>query len=330
MPVTSWPANARDELARRLIGVLGQNPPQTSVAARVDAGDVLGQLGDPRFSGPYLLPEFIPIPAGRFWMGSDEGEIERLVRETGEDWPKRELPRHQVVLDTFALARYPTTNAMFCCFVEDGGYAEGRWWDEARTAKVWQSGGTVKDLFGDLFGHVCDQPRYWDDARLNGPNQPVVGVTWYEALAYCRWLTAALGDGYTYRLPMEAEWERAARGPDGHHYPWGDQWEEGRANSKELSPERTTPVGIFPDGGSAEGLLDLAGNVWEWCSTACAGYPYNAGNDRESLARGTTRILRGGSWYNHHNRVRCASRDNARPDLRLDRYGFRVARGPAR
>ena len=110
------------------------------------------------------------------------------------------------------------------------------------------------------------QPAYWDDTRFDGPNQPVVGVTWYEALAYCRWLTDTMNDGYEYRLPTEAQWERAARGPHGWRYPWGDDWIESRANSEELNLERTTPVGIFPDGASSEGVLDLSGNVWEWCN----------------------------------------------------------------
>ena len=178
------------------------------MAARVEAGDVLGRLGDPRFTGELLLPEFSAIPGGRFWMGSDKAEVDQLVRETGKDYWKDELPRHQVELSGFALARYPTTNAMFRRFLEADGYADARWWAEAIGKGQWADG-KVKDYFGE----VRDRPVYWDDARFNGPGQPVVGVTWYEAVAYCCWLTAVLNDGHIYRLPTEAEWERAARGP---------------------------------------------------------------------------------------------------------------------
>ena len=146
-------------------------------------------------------------------MGSDEAEVARLISDAKEDWQKdafkREAPRHQVELDAFALAKYPTTNAMFRCFLEAGGYADERWWAEAKAAKVWRPDGTVKDWWGD----VRNRPASGTTLRFNSPSQPVVGVTWYEAVAYCRWLTATLSDGYVYRLPTEAEWERAARGP---------------------------------------------------------------------------------------------------------------------
>jgi formylglycine-generating enzyme required for sulfatase activity len=169
----------------------------------------------------------------------------------------------------------------------------------------------------------------------------VVGVTWYEAVAYCRWLTAALDDGYSYRLPTEAEWERIARGPlpspSGgrglalavrRRYPWGDEWEEGRANTRELDLGRTTPVGIFPDGASAEGVLDLAGNVWEWCSSAQAPYPYDATDGREDPTRSDARILRGGACWDDRDNARSVSRIWVDPDHCNDIIGFRVARAP--
>ena len=317
----AWHESARAELAGRLVRVLWQNPPTTSVAARVEAGEVLGRLGDPRFSGPYLLPEFIPIPGGTFWMGSDDAEVGRLVKETGKDWFQREAPRHQVELAPFALARYPTTNAMFRRFWEVG-YADAQWWADAKAAGVWKPKGIIKDWQGER-----NQPAYWDDARFNGENQPVVGVTWYEAAAYCRWLTKQCNDGHVYRLPTEAEWERAARGPEGRRYPWGDDWAEGRVNSEELKLARPTAVGIFPDGTSAEGVLDLAGNVWEWCSDWFdeKTYQQRAGKVTHNPAgpsSGDYRMLRGGSWYNDKNRVRCAFRRWDCPDGRVDTSVF--------
>ncbi|MCX6030948.1 MAG: SUMF1/EgtB/PvdO family nonheme iron enzyme [Chloroflexi bacterium] len=347
-----WHASARDELARRLLRVLSQNPPGASVTARIEAGAVLGRLGDPRFTGDLRLPDFVPIPAGVFWMGSDDAEVARLKRETDNDW-SRETPRHQVELATFELARFPTTHAMFERFIAAGGYAEAGWWEEAITAGRWRDGKVT------AWDGKRDRPAYWDDSHYAGLNQPVVGVTWYEAAAYCRWLTATLNDGYTYRLPTEAEWERAARGPTptpspspaaagegslpspvatgegsgmgANRYPWGDAWLDDHCNSKELRLERATPVGIFPHGASPEGVLDLAGNVWEWCSDwhAADAYRQRAGRitpNPTGPRTGDFKVLRGGSWYNDRNVVRCASRNWNYPDDRGDGNGFRVAR----
>ncbi len=342
-----------ERLRRWLLALVegGHLPP----AERAAAGDVLGRLGDLRFFGPYLLPEFISIPTGTFWMGSDDAEVARIKAETGSKW-KNEWRRHQVELDTFAIARYPTTNAMFRCFIEDGGYADRRWWQEAIADKRWEKG-KVEDAWRD----VRDHPIYWDDARFNGPSQPVVGVTWYEAVAYCRWLTVALNDGYVYRLPTEAEWERAARGPTPSptlplspspdhdqkpdmrvrpvmrvgRYPWGDDWADDCCNSKELNLGRPTPVGIFPAGASAEGVLDLAGNVWEWCGDWYdeKAYARRAGRVTRNpggAESGDYRVLRGGCWANDRNIVRCASRRWNDPDYRDARDGFRVARSSLR
>ena len=355
-----WHASVRDKLARRLLAALWQNPPTASVAARVEAGHILGRLGDLRFPGDLCLPEFIPLPGGRFWMGSREEEVERLVRETGKDRFKRELPRHQVELDAFALARYPTTNAMYARFMAAGGYDDARWWAEAQEARVWRPDGTVKDRWSDT---PRRQPGYWDDERFSGLNQPVVGLTWYEAVAYCRWLTAALDDGHVYRLPTEAEWERAARGLDApplippedggeacppqegasppssggtgggaRAYPWGHTWHPNRANTKELALERSTPVGLFPDGASPGGLLDMCGNVWEWCADWYDDQTYQrrAGRVVRNPAGpdgGRQKILRGGSFYADCNVVRCAYRNRSGPHYWFDYVGFRVARG---
>jgi formylglycine-generating enzyme required for sulfatase activity len=331
-----WHDGARAELAKRLVTVLRCTPPETSVAARVEAGDVLGALGDPRFSGDLCLPEFIPLPGGEFWMGSTEEEVAHIVEETGKDWAKIELPRHRVAVDGFALAKYPTTNAMFARFIEDGGYRNPEWWRDA-PEDFWRDDGTIKDWLGD----VRSQPRFWDEERLNGSNQPVVGVSWYEAAAYCRWLTATLDDGCVYRLPTEAEWAYAARGPvpstvegtEERRYAWGDEWERERANTKDLGLERTTPVGIFPDGATPEGLLDVTGNVWEWCSDWYAEEEY--ARRAEDLVRnpqepehGKYKVLRGGSWGTTAPWwVRCAFRGSNLPDYYFGDFGFRVARG---
>jgi formylglycine-generating enzyme required for sulfatase activity len=125
---------------------------------------VLGRLGDPRFSGELCLPEFIALPAGEFWMGSTEDEVARVKQETGKEWADRELPRHQVRVSVYALAKYATTNAMYAVFLADGWYSDPRWW-EGVPGEFWPGDGTVKGWDG-----TRSKPRYWDDERFNGPN----------------------------------------------------------------------------------------------------------------------------------------------------------------
>jgi len=294
--------------------VLCQNPPQTDIAARLEVGEVLGCLGDPRFSGPCNLPEFIPLSGGEFWMGEDD---------SGRS---NEKPRHRVTLEGFALAKYPATNAMFARFVEDKGYQTLKWWEDARKAGYWEPSKGFR--WGNL-------PRSWSNERFSGANQPVVSVSWYEAVAYCRWLTATLNDGYEYRLPTEAEWEFAARGREARSYAWGNDWIKGRANSSELNLKRTTPVGLFSDGATPEGILDLTGNVWEWCSDwfGKKEYARRVGQvvcNPQGPDKGASKVLRGGSWGSSTEWVRCASRSNRRVAGASGTYGFRVARGSLR
>lgn len=329
------PEDYQKRLLKRLqtwLLALVQAPQQPlPVAERAAAGRTLGVLGDPRFSGPCGLPEFSPLPGGEFWMGSTDAEVARAVKETGQEWAKRELPRHRVAVSAFALAKYPTTNAMFAHFIEAEGYTNPQWWKGIPTA-FWRGDGTVKDYYGG----VRSQPYLWDDARFNGANQPVVGVSWYEAVAYCRWLTATLHDGYEYRLPTEAEWEVAARGQAARRYAWGDDWKAEIANTQELGLGVTTPVGLFPAGATPEGVLDLTGNVWEWCADWYDGKEYarrvgQVVRDPGGPDKGESKVLRGGSWRDNAPwGVRCASRTLILPGLDFSVFdvgGFRVARG---
>jgi formylglycine-generating enzyme required for sulfatase activity len=324
-----FPAQAR-RLANPLYHLLYAQPANAPAALRYEAGLALGwlyaddDLPDPRFAGRLGLPEFVKLAAGWFWLGSTEAEVARLIKQTDQDDWKDELPRHRVYLDAFELARYPTTNAMFARFIEAGGYRDEQWWVEAIADDRWQDG-VVKDYWGER-----SQPEYWDDARFNNPAQPVVGVTWYEA-AYCRWLTAALADGYIYRLPTEAEWERAARGGEGYGYPWGNTWQASQCNSRETGLGTTTPVGIFPAGATVDGLHDLAGNVWGWCYDWYGEDYYAALKDAinpTGPAQGQYRVLRGGSWYNDGEQMcRCGSRGwRILPYGRIGNWGFRCAR----
>ena len=217
----------------------------------------------------------------------------------GDDRPgvcTQEPELHPVVGTEIAISRYQVTNAQFRYFMRDGGYTAK--WDKAwseegrklREEKLWQ------------------QPRFWDDGRFNQPNQPVVGVSWYEAEAYANWLSEVTGQPY--RLPTEQEWEQAARNPKGGDYPWGE-WAEGHANTREAGIGRTSAVGLFPKGVAHCGAHDMAGNVWEWTSSW-----YD--KDKDSF------VLRGGSWSVNQNDVRASDRDWDNPGERRYYVGFRL------
>lgn len=153
----------------------------------------------------------------------------------------------------FKIARYPVTNKQFCRFVDAGGYRDDRWWQD-------KDGRRYRDE------DPWTEPRYWDNAELNQATQPVVGVSWYEANAYCAWLTAQLRtkgellDQEHVRLPTVAEWEQAAHSGAGD-YPWGENFVAANANTEESDLNQTTPVHMYPDGATPEGVFDLSGNV---------------------------------------------------------------------
>ncbi|MEM7345185.1 MAG: SUMF1/EgtB/PvdO family nonheme iron enzyme [Chloroflexota bacterium] len=326
--------------------------PEVALRVRIVAAEILGHLGDPRPG------ELVTVPAGPFWMGSDwQGMVEAGVewltftpRETVEAYYKfaeqsgmeqlspeekaaslaqlpsnwremvgeRETPYHQLHLPQYQIGKYSVTNAEYHQFIEVNGYQDKRWWTEAGWALKTQND--------------WNEPSVWQDGRLNQPNQPVVGVSWYEAVAYCHWLSAETGEAY--RLPTEVEWEKAARGIDGYLYPWGDTFEPGRLNMRE-GPQQvltTTPVGVYPTGVSPFGLFDCAGNVWDWCATkatddAFKPYPYKNDTDEwsaQSLAGTDARVLRGGSWSLAQGFGRCAYRSWYPPEFRNVSRGFRV------
>jgi len=167
-----------------------------------------------------------------------------------------------------------------------------------------------------------EEPAWWDDAALTGANQPVVGVTWYEARAYCAWLAEATGRSC--RLPTEPEWEAAVRGGRARLYPWGNRFDPARANTVEGRVLGTTPVGIYPQGVGALGLWDGVGNVWEWTSTLYQPYPYQPDDGREDPTASGRRVLRGGSWTFDRRLARCAVRYCVNPGYFYGSVGFRV------
>jgi formylglycine-generating enzyme required for sulfatase activity len=187
-------------------------------------------------------------------------------------------------------------------------------------------------------GHEPEDP----DSLRGVDNHPVVRVTWYEAIAYCRWLTGKLRDwketpeplaallrdeGWEITLPSEAQWEKAARGTDGRVFPWGDDPDPVRANYADTGIETTIAVGCFPGGASPYGVEDLSGNVWEWCRTKWQG-SYRDYRDDNRLEGRYARVLRGGAFNSVARRVRCACRSWDDPDDRLSYIGFRLVASP--
>jgi formylglycine-generating enzyme len=202
-------------------------------------------------------------------------------------------PAHRVWVDVFAIARTPVTNAEFAPFLEALGVSP---------------------------------PPFWTDPRFSDPDQPVVGVTWAEAVQFCEWLTDE--SDAAHRLPSEAEWERAARGGrDGARYPWGDEpparWFGDRGGPLPAPPR----VGDGPANGF--GLTDLAGVVHEWCLDWYAADTYGRGPVRAPTGPpdGTRRVSRGGAWRHQEPWSPVAHRSSLPPQLRYSDYGFRVARG---
>ena len=176
--------------------------------------------------------------------------------------------------------------------------------------------------FLDAVEHV--KPKYWDDERFNQPDQPVVGVSWFDAMAYSRWKGR--------RLPTEAEWEKAARGNDGRLYPWGEKWTKGEklyfvnVYGMEDRYEFTAPVNYYAAGASPFGALNMAGNVWEWCLDWYDKdyYRISPELDPEGPEAKQVKVLRGGSWINDIDGVQVTQRARNLPETQNKIYGFRT------
>jgi formylglycine-generating enzyme required for sulfatase activity/glutaredoxin len=243
--------------------------------------------------------DFLPLPAGVATLGLAEEIAKRFVKSYGEIWEDffcRETPMHQANIESFSLAHYPVTNAIYAQFIAARGYQNHEYWTPDGWAWVRATGRTA--------------PNFWGAEKFVGDDHPVVGISWFEAVALARW--AAVTTGENVRLPTEAEWEYAARVPESKSlYPWGGAWDASKLNSGVAdvgSPNRgtTTPVGMFsPAGDGPYGHADLLGQVWEWTSSMYREYPYVADDGREDLYRPERRVLRGGNWSDgkYANRV---------------------------
>lgn len=229
----------------------------------------------------------VHVPGGELTLGTDE-DLEAYGDREARHWPK---PQHQVVLSQFWIGKYPVTNEQYARFL--GANPAER------------------------------KPNYWGDKQFNEPRQPVVGVSWFEAMAYCRW--AGL------ELPSEAQWEAAARGMDVRPFPWGKEQPSEKLANFGRRVGRPSPVGAYPEGAGPYGTLDQAGNVWEWCLDAWDEKAYlNRDRQRDPVVAANEsheralRVVRGGSWVNPSGDLRAAVRSRNRAKSRVRDLGFRV------
>lgn len=202
-----------------------------------------------------------------------------------------ESPPHSVFVDAFEIDFFEVTNGEFAQFVEETGY--------------------------ETDAEKNNDPSPWRFYFTEGKeNYPVVKVSWNDAQTYCQWAGK--------RLPTEAEWEKAGRGTDERMYPWGDEWDASKANSKESGFRGPVTVGSFPEGAGPYGAMDMAGNVWEWTASWYQGYPKTTFNS--NYFGETLRVLRGGGWFSEREMVRTTQRNANSPSAANDDIGFRCVR----
>lgn len=297
------PVQSKDRVLRALAPVMQNASVHPDLRRR--AGLLLGRLG----WRPVDLDRFVEVPEGKFLYGPKKKKVE-IARK-------------------FWLGKYAVTNAQFARFVQAGGYQNREFWSENGWA--WRTGKyderTLEPVERDWLDHrptiSRNAPYFWHNIELGNPIFPVVGVSWYEAEAYCNWLAknvVAVPPGYTVRLPTDLEWERAARGENGREYPWGDEFEKDAANTWDTDPDGsglggTTAVCTFPQGISPVGAWDMSGNVWEWTASW-----YDEDN--------RYRVVRGGSWIGYQWFARASFCNWSIPLMFNDDLGFRVVIAP--
>jgi formylglycine-generating enzyme required for sulfatase activity len=201
----------------------------------------------------------------------------------------------QFEVPAFAIGQFPVTNEAYGQFVAAAGYQTRAWWCDLGWAYK-EKGGWA-------------EPHHWHNREWNRPDHPVVGVSWYEAMAYSRWLSAVTDQHIT--LPTEQQWQRAAQGDDQRLYPWGNMDPVAHLCNWNRNVDETTPVEQYPAGASPHGVMDLCGNVWEWCLTG-----WQTGTTEP--AEEEPRLLRGGCWSSDSlMSLRAANRSPRDPNTRL-------------
>jgi formylglycine-generating enzyme required for sulfatase activity len=297
------PVRSKEHVLQALAPVMQNADVHPDVRRR--AGLLLGRLG----WRPADLDRFVEVPSGQFLYG---------LKKQKTDIPYR-----------FWIGKYPVTNSQFARFVQAGGYQSRDLWSDHGWA--WRMGKyderTLEPVERDWLDHRPPArrtaPYFWHNIDLGNPIFPVTGVCWYEVEAYCNWLAknvVAVPDGYSVRLPLDMEWERAARGDKGREYPWGDGFDKTASNTWDSDPGGsglggTTAVCTFPQGVSPAGAWDMSGNVWEW-----TGSWYDEDH--------RYRVARGGSWIGYQWFARGSFCNWSIPLMFNDDLGFRVVIAP--
>ena len=302
-----------DDMLNRVLEIFDkEKAKKIPVNVRLEAADALGQAGDPRLNEDNM----ITIPERSFLVGAQKTDSRKPNHDLSA-YPD-ESPVHEVFLSSFQISKYLVTVAEYRRFMEEGGY---------ENQALWPAGG-----WGNF-----KEPENWAE-QLAFPNRPIVGVSWFEAKAYACWAKL--------ELPTEAQWERVAQGKSSSYrkYPWGNQEPDGKiANSNQTNLGHASPVGMFPDDCTEEGVMDMGGNVREWCldwkdvgNERSIFYEKSAGstdplNDETGkwgkVGDRNVRVVRGGTWDDYlESYFRCADRYYIRPDDRIDLLGFRVVR----
>ncbi len=256
----------------------------------------------PPVSNRFHPPAMVDVDAGVFLMGTSEDNIKLLQLKESDwayEWSDNELftaeqPQHPVHLPAFEIAKFPVTNSEYHQFIWDVGHRLPRDW----------IGFTFRD---------------------DTENHPVSCVSKIDAEAYIEWFNQK--SGMNFRLPTEAEWERAARGTDGRIFPWGNTFDPWRCNTAESLKKGTTPVGSYsPGGDSSSGASDMVGNVWEWTQSPFLPYPYDPHGSAEDFKARGRYVVRGGAWYYTRKLARCTAREGILANYVSPSIGFRLAR----
>jgi formylglycine-generating enzyme required for sulfatase activity len=260
-------------------------------------------------------PQTVRISAGKFLMGSTPEQVQRVIadapksdKDSWKKWTAWEQPQHEVELSEYSIGKYPVTNREYQAYVQ---------------------------------ATKTNPPKGWDGENYppEKGDHPVVYVSWDDARNYCEWLSGKTNKAY--RLPTEAEWEKAARwkvSPDEAEgealvYPWGNEFDKERCNVDESGIGDTTPVDRYENGVSPYGVYDMVGNVWEWCQDWFDEDEYKKRSGQEvkdppGPEKGSARVLRGGSFYNYRRNSRCANRSRDIPNGSSRFGGFRVVVSP--
>ena len=276
------------------------------VEDRLQIGTVLGLLGDNRLTSTI---QWTTISEGVFWRGAVLNDIQASNIEKPAGWI--------TLTYDFSISRWPVTVGEFRRFEQAEGYSEEKYWSSDGLA--WRNEKQIRH-----------RNKYF---RKEVDNWPVTMVSWYEAEAYCAWLNEhePRPDGWMYRLPTEAEWERAARGSEDRNiYPWGDAWDKNKALFKENS-EHPGSVGLLPLGHTKETRCwDMGGNVYEWCldhagtTNNCEVQPYSDAEINPINQVGAGRVTRGGSWLSSAKELRVSARRGLWPESQSSDVGFRL------